>query len=1085
MSTPLSLFAFENQEAMPSFLANWLTGAQEDPLSPIWVVVSSAAVRQRLEWDLSEARTGDSQISSNMRYMFPEEFVRTVETCVLEALGITRHEWNPQNIAARLIGLSEGSSTWGEALKEAESLDEIIRWRRDVLNQAELPRLTRKLLDTEEWRSHGALVQRDLVLTNLKDQSREIARTIVFFGLESAPGGSEFVRLVKAVSEVSSVAVLTVYPDLTRLDNFETVSGISWWASLDQHLEVWKSTQLEFEQVSGEKPGGQLGHLQTSLMGMPTAFTTPSESIVQIFGGVGPSRQVEMARDYVIGLLEEGKCSAPEKILVTSTSLEKFIPHIERHWSYNSFGRIAKKGVEVRLPRLAHEITESTSDGMRSRALCVGELLNLIGNYVSISQIESLLQFENVRENLKLEIDAVLRISELSREGRVAFGVSPDQRAGFGVFPEKSNVATWQRFFDRLAMTAMLPDSDSPDQLGVSTDLELIAGLHRLTSVLQESQNSVVQESVRSIAEWIEWIGTAFSDVIERGRSRDDSFEKVKDNFYRDFEWGGSEIRVPFDFFREYWNSLVASRTIARNFGRFGVHVAPISALTSASYEFVVILGLDEENLPNASIVSPTFDPPRIGDPNPRRAVLASLLLTILSARKGLAITYSNRNELTGQKKDRSMVLSELFEHLHKEVSLIEGPRHGFVSVAPASTALTSYDARYEGAGELIKQASFAEGSLSSRVAQLEDNVDNSILSEIISIQNLSSFLNDSAKHFIMRGLLGAGIDRARSIEIFPRLSIDSLAAYQIREELIRRLSEYRGTQALDEIAPGILDEILSRESIAADIPKALISHSFNLGGIILIASRLRDDYACYTELTVEEETRWYRDIELDSGAVIALRSGQPDEINKWTVYRDFSKRQSGVGGGPAIRRFHPTKTSGIKEFRVTLTMLIDLLAMKINQPEGEEHKPISTIFFASEGKKGGNPQVSYRFEGTREQALLHLEEIVRLFQTGAKRPIAIGRYALPVAVHKGDQTDGFFEDMKDPTFKLIFGEDPREFEALSAEQGIQELFKNIFESITWSRETATQRTTGRVEAGGQHSEFKPILLTEKVEKKL
>ena len=127
----------------------------------------------------------------------------------------------------------------------------------------------------------------------------------------------------------------------------------------------------------------------------------------------------------------------------------------------------------------------------------------------------------------------------------------------------------------------------------------------------------------------------------------------------------------------------------------------------------------------------------------------------------------------------------------------------------------------------------------------------------------------------------------------------------------------------------------------------------------------------------------------------------------------------------------------------------------------------------------------SYRFEGTREQALLHLEEIVRLFQTGAKRPIAIGRYALPVAVHKGDQTDGFFEDMKDPTFKLIFGEDPREFEALSAEQGIQELFKNIFESITWSRETATQRTTGRVEAGGQHSEFKPILLTEKVEKKL
>ena len=69
---------------MPAFLANWLLERQEDPLEPIWVVVPSAAVRQRLEWDLAKARQGDSQISSNMRYMFPEEFVRTVETIVLE-----------------------------------------------------------------------------------------------------------------------------------------------------------------------------------------------------------------------------------------------------------------------------------------------------------------------------------------------------------------------------------------------------------------------------------------------------------------------------------------------------------------------------------------------------------------------------------------------------------------------------------------------------------------------------------------------------------------------------------------------------------------------------------------------------------------------------------------------------------------------------------------------------------------------------------------------------------------------------------------------------------------------------------------
>jgi len=1078
VSSPLSLFAFETQDALPAFLANWLLERQEDPLEPIWVVVPSAAVRQRLEWDLAKARQGDSQISSNMRYMFPEEFVRTVETIVLESLGSTRHEWNPQNIAARLIGLGEGSLTWSEALREAEFLDEIIRWRRDRLDEIDLPRLARKLLDSDEWRNHGALIQRDTVVENLGAPEAKITNSIVFFGLESAPGGAEFVKLVKAVSTHASVAVLTMYPDRARINQAEGNSGISWWSSLDQHLEIWHSVGVEVEGAGGVFSAGQLGYLQSSIVGKPQDPEKLAESNVHVIGAFGTSRQVEMARDFVIDLLESEK-TQPEKILVTSTSLDKFLPHIERHWSYESFGFIEKDSDQVRLPRLAHEITEASSDGVRNRATCAGDLLNLIDNYVSVDQVEDLLQFEVIRENLNLGFDAIFRISELSRQAHVAFGITPSQRSDIGVFPKNSDIATWQRFFDRLAMTAMLPDTDSPDQLGVSSDLEMVAGLSRLTSVIEDAQRSVRLESVRKISEWIDWLKSCFDVVIDRGRSRDDSFERVIESLNRDFEWGGTEILVPFDFFREYWSSLIASRTKARNFGRYGVHVAPISALTSASYDYVVILGLDEENLPNASIVSPTFDPPRVGDPNPRRAVLSSLLLTVMSARKGLAFTYNSRNELTGENRDQSMVLSELKEHLHPETAFIEGARHGFVSLVDASSTPYSFDVRYRGASDLIKQANSSTEGLSTKVLQLEQNAVNSSAPELISVRNLGAFLNNSAKHFVTRGLLGAGMDRASSDEITPRKSLNSLDVYQIREELIERLITFEDLGTLEISASKILDEILARESMAADIPRVLIAEKINLEGVVRIVKRLREDYSCFSEINSDENPSWYRDIHLENGIVINLRSGQPDELNKWTVYRDFSKRQTGDGGGPATRRFHPSKMDKPKQFRATLVMLLDLLIMKINQPESENQMPVATIFFANEGLKNGNPQLSYRYEGTREQAIEDLQGLVNFYQAGTNTPMAIGRYSIPLELHDGTLGDGFVEDVSEPIFNLIFGEDSRDFAALSSAQGVSSFFKSVCSNVTFSRETARERTLGRIGTDDELAKFKPVINTE------
>ena len=571
MTSPLAFFAVERQEKMPTLVIEWLKRNDSDPLAPVWVVVPSAAIRQRLEWDLAETRKDDSAISSNMCYFFPEEFVRTVEETVMNDLGLTRHEWRPETIATRLVGLSTEEISWRHALADAAELDEVIRWRRDEFNPAALTTLCQRLVAGEEWRDHGPFVQRDAVMNGLAAGHGRLAPVIVLYGLENAPGGSEFVTLIKAISHRASIGVFTVYPSATRASTQQCDVGASWWRSLDEHLDVWRASGVEVMPHTGDVRPGTLGQLQLALSGEAVMESPNLPATVRVIGSVGPSRQVEMARDEILRLLEDRqKRVEPNCILVTSPNLERFVPHLERHWAYAPFVE-DENGEKIRLPRLAFELTEKDGSSLRTRGVLAARLLDLVNNYVTLAQIEDLLRFPALTTAINLDDEAILRVSSLAREARVTFGASSTQRAGFNLTPDGSPIGTWQRFFDRLALTAMLPDVDDPEQLGVSTDLTTVAELNKVFRCIERAQDTLSSASTKTVSQWVSWLSGNFDSLLERAGSRDDSLERALRQITEDFEWAKGELEVPFNFFRDYWNSLTSSSSRAQNFGGFGV----------------------------------------------------------------------------------------------------------------------------------------------------------------------------------------------------------------------------------------------------------------------------------------------------------------------------------------------------------------------------------------------------------------------------------------------------------------------------------------------------------------------------------
>jgi len=1070
MAPSIEFFGVERQESMPVVLDEWLQSHPIDPLAPIWVVVPSAAIRQSVEWQLSTTRHDDAAISSNMHYLFPEEFVRTIEERVLGAEDRERHEWRPETIATRLISLSGGSITWAQALAEAQTIDEVVRWRPDQFDSLEMSALGKMLVATDEWRRSGPLTQRDAVLAGLSRRQGNLPPLIALYGLESAPGGAQFITLVKAIAAVSAVAVITPYPSAERLDAPTNTRGISWWHSLDEHVELWRSHEVAITAKPGPTRNGVLGNLQRSLADGRTAGDVDGPTNVRVFGAVGPARQTEIARYVILEILELHRDEAhPHNILVTSPDIAAFASHIERHWAHPPYS-----GDGERLPRLAFELTERESGSIKNRSILAGHLLDLVGSYVSLEQVEALLQFPSLLQTIAFDDDSVQRLATLARDAHVTFGASPQQRQELQLFSEQSHVGSWQRFFDRLALSAMLPDVDDPDQLGTSNDLSLIAGLSVVTNSIESAQASLGKVSTLSIEGWLSWLEQYFGHLLERAGSRDDSLERTIEQIRRDFAWDDDDVAVAFEFFRDYWNSLVATSARAQNFGKFGVHVAPLSALASGSYDYVVILGLDEERFPNANITSPTLQPPRIGDPSPRHAMLGSLLLTIGSAKQELIVLYNSRNELTGENVKSPVILNELLQYAGGHIRVVDTPRHGFVQPIDGPHAQQTFDSRFAGLGSVIAQSHWAEPLVLQKINEMSAATTAIDSPKTLPLKSLQHFLKNSASHFITRGLLGEHFENWSSEELPPRIQYNALQNHSLRMEIVERLIT---SGCSESEASRLFFEITRREAVAADIPFALLDGLLNSAQMASDALAYRSDLACFDQLTEDEEASFYAPIELPCGIALHPRTGLGDERNKWTVLRDFSSRQHDGGGGPGTIRFYPQAMKvAVKERRSTLAMFVDLLAMKINAPEGESLAPTATEFFAGTTKTfKQNPLVTYRYDGPRDAALASLDALVQLFLRGTQTPLAIGRYTTPLLLEGVDPYAGFVKDRSDASFAIIFGDELTTFQRLMDQQDLARVFKGITDHVSLCRETASARTADRISKDSKRSTFKTI----------
>ena len=945
------------------------------PLAPLWTVVPTMSLRQWLDQELSRVDSaGAGGITANLRSIFPKDLVLEVERLVM---GDDWRDWGTEATSLRILG-ALGLSSFDEARRRAESIDEIVRWRPRLLdedNRQLIPAPVLEAMEAIDAFAAGPQVQRAEVLDRLRSGTVEgLPGQIVIFGLPNVPGGPRFLELIEALSTSVTIKAFLPTPSIEAVRAVAGSSSASpapagatssWRRDADESSVLWLTLDAEHAFLDGRsaEASSRLGRLQRHLADGEGLDAADEDRSIRLLGGFGDSRQVEQLRDALFEVIAEGV--EPHEILVVSPRPTTFAAALERHWSYQPWD--AEGG-----PRLPNELIEVAPDRLRNRLGASLALLRLVGNYATVDQIADLLSFPAVARTLRIDFDQAQELARRADEGKLIFGVSAEQRARFAVYPSDgvagfpADMGTWERVSDAVAVATLYPPkvaerssvSAAPlDPVGEPGDLALFGSLQPVLRIVEEADalrpplGADAHPERRRLADWLEQLAR-WMDAVASPDGDDDSFERLV--LRLEASLAGDEaldaLTLTFEQLLELWSSMAQARQYSRIFGRGGIVIAGLEAFAYAPFKVVCILGLDEEKLPSASLPSQVMSllpdgsgggaRRPLGDPDPRRGVLGGLLAAVLSATETLLVSWNASDEATGSKTDPAIALSELLD----AVGALEGRsasevldeqfdqarRHGFSGVH----SRPRFDARLLRLGDEPPAAGPSEAFVQT---------------DEISLAALQQFFRDPVGRHLRQA---ENVLVPRDLEasaVRPSLEVDHLTKHRLREAYVDALMELpEWSNLLDEVqdeatylhglsllsaagAP-IFDELCRSEELTGDVPALFWRDPALRAQLDLYAFNLAFDLADHEAVTSAEASE-LQAIDLGEFGRVTLLSAHSSASERFVPRRT-------VSGAMPIRSVVHLRSKVAKradaEAGNVIGRLIELLALRATNPDAE-----------------------------------------------------------------------------------------------------------------------------------------------------
>lgn len=727
---PIRAFVSTRVDVLLPHLVARLQEAPNDPFARDTVVVPSTAYEHWLSEQLAislRCPDGTPGTLANVNFLLPGEFYPLAEDSASHVSKLS--QLDPSLIACHLLELmckqpqlapsfQKVSDRMGFALKIAQLFerytidrpDMLEGWAKGVETDGDLPLPPRfrwqftlwNLLQDRVAPKSGGEGELNSVVTRpgLQTVADQFGR-LSLFGLEVLSS-----RAVRALTSLSNTHEIFLYGTVPSKEVLEMGMNLAQKAgAVDSRkrdafgddidpkhplLRTWASSAFETSfllwqltsDVSYLPPlhrSSLLGVFQDDLaLGTNLDEVSPADELsdgtIQIHRAHGVVRQVEIARDAILHILDRDPTLTLRDVLVISPSIDRIAPLIEPVFT-----------IEVSSPNSSKhksQLSVALLDGAKVESSNASQIvlgfLGLVGSRCTRSEVKTLFNIEAVRVALGFDAEALAKIDKWLEQIDVRWGLDAEHRKRLG-YPPDLYQGSWALAADRLVAGAFVQAPNpieftsliSPyDDIG-SGDFDTLLQFVSLFSMLEEIQR--FGEEPQPLMEWSRVLRRITDRLLPNDVAFTDDLEDIIEAFTRTTK-----------FIDALGETLLSAREVHSLFGtvfknrraqvrRWAdvVRVGSLSRMRGLPARVIVLLGLDEDALTGGSRDGDDIlgEGPRIGERDRRADERLALLATAAAATDYFVITAEGFSVTSNSDIAPSIPQTEFAEAVRRSVA--------------------------------------------------------------------------------------------------------------------------------------------------------------------------------------------------------------------------------------------------------------------------------------------------------------------------------------------------------------------------------------------------------------------------------
>jgi exodeoxyribonuclease V gamma subunit len=757
---------------------------------------------------------------------------------------------------------------------------------------------------------------------------------------------------------------------------------------------------------TAQPPDTLLGRLRQDLADDRVRTGPPpldaKDRTVQVHACHGRTRQVEVLREVIVGLLADDPTLEPRDVLVMCPDVETFAPIIAATFAIGAEDDAAHPAARLRV-RLADRALRQTN----ALLAVLAQLLELGTARLTASQVLDLAGTPAVRQRFGFDDDELERLRDWAVSAGVRWGLDGEHRATWQLGDLEQG--SWRAGLDRLLLGAAMEGQleswgavvplDDVD----SSDIDLAGRFAELVDRLANAQHLMARR--HTAPDWMAGLEDAVTGLAATTYDTAWQLLQLRGELADIADAAdGSDALLGLADVRALLADSLAGRPTRASFRTGTLTVCTLVPMRSVPHRVVCLLGLDDGVFPR----QPGHDgddvlarDPWVGERDPRSEDRQLLLDAVCAAEDHLVITYTGADERTGAPVPPAVPLGELLDALDRTATAPGGQRvrdvatthHPLQPFAPRNfePAVLAQERPFSFDPLSYAGARAAAGARAEPAAVLDGALPPEAIGDV-ELADLRRLLTHPARGFLRQRLQVAqtrGEDEPA--DALP-VELDALEKWEIGDRVLR--------ERLDGLSPAAC---LDLERSRGDLPPGRLSDDL-----------LRDighqvDHLLMSSTVEREHPAESHDVDVplaDGGRLVGTVGGVRGDVV-------FSLTYSRLGP------------------RHRLLAWIDLLALTVAHP-GREWKAVAV------GRGRGKGALRSVFDPLPPaEADAALAELVALYRAGLRTPLPVplktaATYAdrrsstdTPTARKGAEQEwagDRFPGERDDPEHVLVYG---------------------------------------------------------------